>query len=72
MPQPDILELQCLHGILPSKYRTKDLEQLSATIDLEIGVIQLGLDTLTKAVAMIHEANPTAALCIPEIDNLQA
>ena len=35
-PQPDMHELQCLHGILSSKYRT-DLERLSSTIDLQVG-----------------------------------
>ena len=35
-PQPDTYELQCLHGISSSKYRT-DLERLPATIDLHIG-----------------------------------
>ena len=58
-PQPDMHELQCLHGILSSKYRTTDLERLPASIDLQIGNNTTRI-ALTKAVALIHEANPTA------------
>ena len=56
--------------MLSSKYRT-DIERLPATIDLQIGNNTTRI-TLTKPVALIHEANTTAVLCIPEIDNLQA
>ena len=55
----DIHELQCVHGVF-GKYRT-DLEQLPATINLQIGNNTTRI-TLTKAVALIHEANPTAVL----------
>ena len=51
-------KLQCVHGVLSSNYRT-DLEQLPASIDLQIGNNTTRI-TLTKAVALIHEANPTA------------
>ena len=57
-------ELQCLHGILSSKYRTTDLERLPASIDLLIGNNTTRI-TLTKAVALIHEANPTAVWTPP-------
>ena len=59
-PLPDMHELQCVHGVLTSQYRTTDLERLPATIDLQIGNNATRI-TLTKAVALIHEANPTAA-----------
>ena len=62
-PQPDMHELQCVHGILSSKYRTTDLERLSSTIDLQVGDNTFRI-TLAKAVALIHEANPTAVLYI--------
>ena len=62
-PQPDMHDLQCLHGILSSKYRTTDLERLSSTIDLQVGDNTSRI-TLAKAVALIHKANPTAVLCI--------
>ena len=62
-PQPDMHELQCLHGISSSKYRTTDLERLSPTIDLQVGDNTSRI-TLAKAVALIHEANPTAVLYI--------
>ena len=58
-------ELQCLHRILSSKYQT-DLERLPTNWNNTTGI------TLTKAVVLIHEANPTAVPCIPEVDNLQA
>ena len=58
-PLPDMHELQCAHGVLSSKYRTTDLERLPATINLQIGNNTTRI-TLTKAVALIHEANPTA------------
>ena len=57
-PQPDMHELQCVHGVLSSKYRTTDLERLPATTDFHIGSNTTRI-TLTKAVALIHEANPT-------------
>ena len=69
--QPNMHELQCLHRILSGEYRTIDLERLPAAIDLQIGNNTTRI-ALTKAVALIHEANPTAVLCIPEIDNPQA
>ena len=56
---PDMHELQYVHGVLSSKYRTTDLERLPATIDLQIGNNTTRI-TLTKAVALIHKANPTA------------
>ena len=56
--------------MLSSKYRT-DIERLPATIDLQIRNNTTRI-TLTKPVALIHEAYTTAVLCIPEIDNLQA
>ena len=58
-PQPDMHELQCLHGILSSKYRTSELEWLPTTINQQIGNNTTRI-TLTKAVALIHDANPTA------------
>lgn len=68
-PQTDMHELQCTCGILSSKYWTIDLERLPATIDLQIGNNTIRI-TLTKAVGLIYEANPTAVLtppphCIP-------
>ena len=62
-PQPDMHELQCLHGILSSKYRTTDLEQLSTTIDLQVGDNTSKI-TLARAVVLIHEANPTVVLVL--------
>ena len=53
--------LQCLLRILSSAYRATDLERLPATIDLKIGMICTTRITLTKAVALAHEANPTCA-----------
>ena len=58
-PLPDMHELQCVHRVLSSKYRTTDLERFPATINLQIGNNTTRI-TLTKAVALIHEANPTA------------
>ena len=58
-PQPDMHKLQCVHRVLSSKYRTTDLERLPAMTDLHIGSNTTRI-TLTKAVALIHEANPTA------------
>ena len=58
-PQPDMHELQCLHGILSNRYRKTDLERLPATINLQIGNNTTRI-TLTKAVELIHEADPTA------------
>ena len=58
-PLPDIHKLQCIHRVLSSKYRTTDLEQLPATTDLHIGGNTTRI-TLTKAVTLIHEVNPTA------------
>ena len=52
-------ELQCVHGVLSSEYRTTDLERLPATINLQIGNNTTRV-TLTKGVALIYEANPTA------------
>ena len=51
-------QLQCVHGVLTSKYRT-DLERLPTTIDLQIGNNTTRI-TLTKAVALIYETGPTA------------
>ena len=56
----------------PANIEQKILNSYLQRLTWKLEIIQLGLDTLTNAVAMIHEANPTAALCIPEIDNLQA
>ena len=58
-PLPDMHELQCVHGVLSSKYRTTDLGRLPATTDLHTESNTTRI-TLTKAVALIHEANPTA------------
>ena len=58
-------ELQCLHGILSSKYRT-DLEWLPATVDLQIGNNMTRI-TLAKAVALIYKANPTAIWTLPPL-----
>ena len=63
-PQPDMHELQRLHEILSRKYRTTDLERLPASIDLQIGNNTTRI-ALTKAVALIHEANPTAVWTPP-------
>ena len=58
-PLPDMHELQCVRGVLSSKYRTTDLGRLPATTDLHT-VSNTTRITLTKAVALMHEANPTA------------
>ena len=51
-------DIECLRAVLSSEYRM-GLELLPATIDLRIGDSTAGI-ALTKAVALIREANPTA------------
>ena len=58
-------DIECLRGALSSEY-WMDLELLSATIDLRIGDGTAGV-ALTKAVALIREANPTAVWGPPPI-----
>ena len=62
-PQPDMNKLQCLHGILSSKYRTTDLERLSTTIVLQVGDNTFKI-TLARAVELIYEANSTVVLVL--------
>lgn len=58
-PQPAMHELQCIHGILDTKFPTRELESIPAGITVHIGD-KTDKISLQRAVRLMHNDHPNA------------